>query len=106
LKDALSQHLRAAAQGIMSSGSMWFTRDYDRAYAQHNFLETNVLLRALLNASDADSPLLVAGGERPDGSQIGGMIGPEGKGRFADSIMGLAKSHEFEYRAPTRELDH
>ena len=24
----------------------------------------------------------------------------------ADSILGLAKSHEFEYRAPTRELDH
>ena len=84
---------------------MWFCETTDPGYVKDNYLESVYRLRELLNSVDGRLPLLAAGGERPSNSQHGVTVGPSGKGPIADSIMGLAKKHEFEYRAPAGSLD-
>ena len=84
---------------------MWFCETTDPGYVKANYLESVYRLRELLNSVDGSLPLLAAGGERPSNSQHGVTVGPSGKGPIADSIMGLAKKHEFEYRAPAGSLD-
>ena len=84
---------------------MWFVQRFDADYAKANYLESVSRLRTTLNSLDGSSLFLAAGGQRPASSQRGGTVGPFGKGPVSDSIMGLAKKHEFEYRAPFRTLD-
>ena len=104
--DAANRRLcRVAARGEVRTGSMWFCETTDPGYVKANYLESVYRLRELLNSVDGRLPLLAAGGERPSNSQHGVPVGPSGKGPIADSIMGLAKKHEFEYRAPAGSLD-
>ena len=75
-------------------------------YVQQNFLESVIRLRDFVNDLDnCNHKLLAAGGVRPTGSQYGAQVGPKGRGSVSDSIMGLAKKYEFEYRVPFKELD-
>ena len=104
--DAANRRLcRDAARGKVLAGSMWLCETTDPGYVKDNYLESVYRLRELLNSVDGRLPLLAAGGERPSNSQHGVTVGPSGKGPIADSIMGLAKKHEFEYRAPACSLD-
>ena len=69
----------------------------DPANARNNYLEAVTTLRDTIDRMPASRPLLAAGGNRPGGAKTGLTA----LGQVKDSIMGLAKKHEFEYRRPS-----
>ena len=85
---------------------MWFWEKYNPVYVKKNYRESVIRLRKFVNDLDnCNHKLLAAGGVRPTGSQYGAQVGPQGRGSVSDSIMGLAKKYEFEFRVPINELD-
>ena len=88
---------RRLATGVPPVGGLWFGMKCDPANARNNYLEAVTTLRDTIDRMPKSRPLLAAGGNRPRGAKPGLTA----LGQVKDSIMGLAKKYEFEFRRPS-----